>query len=149
MKPDGTGRRKISSRRVFDIMAVSPDGRWVVAGSPVPSGEVKAAITAFAVDGGEAVPLCRVYCLLTWDTIGTLLYIYFPSLHDEGSYALPVLHDTGLPKLPSSGIAHLEDLTVTKPAAEIPQFVNSAINSSVYVYTRRNTRRNLYRIPLP
>jgi eukaryotic-like serine/threonine-protein kinase len=148
MKPDGTGRRKISSRRVFDIMAVSPDGRWVVAGSPVPGEEV-GAMTAFALDGGEAVPLCRLYCLLTWNTSGTLLYIYFPSLHDEGSYALPVLRGTGLPKLPSSGITRLEDLTAAKPAAEIPQFVNSAISPTVYAYTRRNTRRNLYRIPLP
>ncbi len=149
MKPDGTGRRKLSSRRIHDIMAVSPDGRWVVAGSPVPSDEVKAAVTAFPLDGGEAVPLCSVYCLLTWNTSGTLLYIYFPSLHDEGSYVLPVLHDTGLPKLPPSGIAHLEDLTTAKPAAVIPQFVNSAISPSVYAYTRRNTRRNLYHIPLP
>jgi serine/threonine protein kinase/Tol biopolymer transport system component len=149
MKPDGTGRRKLSSRRVFDIIAVSPDGRWVVGGSPVPGEEITGAITAFAVDGSEAVPLCRVYCLLTWNTGGTLLYIYFPSLHDAGSYALPVLHDTGLPKLPSPGITRLEDLASAKPAAEIPQFVNSAISSSVYAYTRRNTRRNLYRIPLP
>ena len=156
MKPDGTGRRKISSRRVFDIMAVSPDGRWVVGGSPVPSEEVKASAstasvrtTAFPVDGGEAIPLCQVYCLLTWNPGGTLLYIYFPSLHDEGSYALPVLRGTGLPDLPPSGIAHIEDLKAAKPAAVIPQFVNSAISPSVYAYTRRNTRRNLYRIPLP
>ena len=149
MKPDGTGRRKLSSRRVFDIIAVSPDGRWVVGGSPVSSEEVKAAITAFPVDGGEAVTLCQVYCLPTWNTGGTLLYIYFPSLHDEGSYVLPVLRDSGLPKLPSSGIARLEDLTAAKPTAVIPQFVNSAISPSVYAYARRNTRRNLYRIPLP
>ncbi len=148
MKADGTNRRKISAQRVFDIMAVSPDGRWVVAASPSPGEESTAASTAFAVDGGEAVPLCVGYCSLTWNTTGTVLYIYFPSLH-EGSYALPVAHDTGLPKLPPSGIARLEDLTNAKTAAVIPQAVDSAISPSVYAYTRRNIRRNLYRIPLP
>ena len=147
MKADGTSRRKISSQRVFDIMAVSPDGRWVVASAPGPSEEHTAAATAFAMDGGEAVPLCLGYCFLTWNTSGTLLYIYFPSLH-EGSYALPVAHGTGLPKLPPSGIARLEDLTNAKAAAAISQAVDSAVSPSVYAYTRRNIRRNLYRIPL-
>jgi serine/threonine protein kinase/Tol biopolymer transport system component len=148
MKADGTGRRKISSQRIFDIMAVSPDGRWVVASAPGPSEEHTAAAIAFAVDGGEAVPLCLGYCFLTWNTTGTLLYINFPSLH-EGTYALPVAHDTGLPKLPPSGIARAEDLTNAKTAAVISQAVDSAVSSSVYAYTRRNIRRNLYRIPLP
>ena len=148
MKADGTSRRKISAQRVFDILAVSPDGRWVVAASPIPGEESTAAATAFAVDGGEAVPLCLGFCHLTWNTTGTLSYIYFPSLH-EGSYALPVAHDTGLPKLPPSGIARLEDLTNAKTVALIPQAVESAISPSVYAYTRRNIRRNLYRIPLP
>jgi Tol biopolymer transport system component len=148
MKADGTSRRKISAQRVFDILAVSPDGRWVVAASPSPGEESTAAATAFAVDGGEAVPLCLGFCHLTWNTTGTLSYIYFPSLH-EGSYALPVAHDTGLPKLPPSGIARLEDLTNAKTVAAIPQAVESAISPSVYAYTRRNIRRNLYRIPLP
>jgi eukaryotic-like serine/threonine-protein kinase len=148
MKADGTGRRKISSQRIFDIMAVSPDGRWVVASAPGPSEEHTAAAIAFAVEGGEAAPLCLGYCFLTWNTTGTLLYVYFPSLH-EGTYALPVAHDTGLPKLPPSGIARVEDLTNAKTAALISQAVDSAVSSSVYAYTRRNIRRNLYRIPLP
>ena len=129
-------------------MAVSPDGRWVVATSPNPGEESTAGASAFAVDGGAAVPLCLGYCDLTWNIARTLSYIDFPSLH-EGSYALPVAHDTGLPKLPPSGIARLEDLTNAKAAAVIPQDVESAVSPSVYAYTRRNIRRNLYRIPLP
>ena len=87
------------------------------------------------------------YCTLTWDAAGKFVYIYFPSLH-EGSYPLPVLHDTGLPKLPPSGIARLEDLTNAKTAAVIPQVADSVVSPSVYAYTRQNTRRNLYRIQL-
>jgi Tol biopolymer transport system component len=148
MKADGTNRRKISSQHVFDVVAVSPDGRWVVAGSPGPSEEHTAAITAIAVDGSQTLPLCLGFCWLTWATTGKFLYIHFPSLH-AGSYPLPVLHDTGLPKLPPSGIARLEDLTNAKTAAVIPQTVESVVGPSVYAYTRQNTRRNLYRIQLP
>jgi hypothetical protein len=46
-------------------------------------------------------------------------------------------------------IARLEDLTNAKAAAVIPKAVESAVSPSVYAYTRRNIRRNLYRIPLP
>jgi hypothetical protein len=31
----------------------------------------------------------------------------------------------------------------------IPRLMDSAISPSVYAYSIRNTRRNLYRIPLP
>ena len=34
MKADGTGRRKVMPDRILDLMAVSPDGRWVVASVP-------------------------------------------------------------------------------------------------------------------
>jgi eukaryotic-like serine/threonine-protein kinase len=148
MKADGTGRRKISSQRIFDAIAVSPDGRWFLAGSPGPDEQHSAQLTAFALDGSLSVPVCQEYCLLTWDTTGKFSYLYFPSLY-EGTYTLPVLPDTGLPKLPPAGIARFEDLTSAKAAAPIPHSVESALSPSLYAYTRQNTRRNLYRIPLP
>ena len=148
MKADGTDRRKISPQRVFDAVAVSPDGRWFVAGSPRPDQEHTAQVTAFAVDGSTSATLCGSYCWLTWDTFGKFVYFSF-SLAYEESYALPVLHDTGLPKLPPSGIARIEDLTNQTTASAIPRFLESAISPSIYAYTRQSTRRNLYRIPLP
>jgi hypothetical protein len=60
-----------------------------------------------------------------------------------------VLDNTGLPKLPPAGIAREEDLKAAATAAVIPQAVDSAISPSIYAYSRQNTRRNLYRIPLP
>jgi serine/threonine protein kinase len=148
MKVDGTDRRKISPQRVLDVVAVSPDGRWFVAGSPRPDQEHTAQVTAFAVDGSTAATLCASYCSLTWDTSGKFVYFSFSLAHEE-SYALPVLHDTGLPKLPPSGIARIEDLKNPTTTSAIPQFVDSAVSPSIYAYTRQITRRNLYRIPLP
>jgi serine/threonine protein kinase/Tol biopolymer transport system component len=148
MKSDGSGRRKITSERVIDALAVSPDGRWIVAASPGPDQEHTVATRAFAVDGSEAVTLCLDYCHFHWDTAGKFVYVDFSQLH-ESSYAVPVLHDTGLPKVPPGGIARIEYLTNAKTVTAIPQIVYSAVSPSVYAYTRQNSRRNLYRIQLP
>ena len=88
------------------------------------------------------------YCHLIWDSTAEFAHLYFPALY-EGTYALPVLPDTGLPKLPPAGIARIEDLAPAKAAPPIPEIVESALSPSVYAYARQNTRRNLYRIPLP
>jgi hypothetical protein len=56
------------------------------------------------------------------------------------------MQDTGLPKIPSTGFASKDDLANAKT---IPWYVESALNPSIYAYTRENTRRNLYRIQLP
>jgi serine/threonine protein kinase len=147
MKTDGTGRRKITSERILDIAAVSPDGRWVVAGSPNSDEDHPASMKAFPVDGGASVPLCADYCVVSWDTAGKYAFVSFLP-YGSGSYALPVIHDVGLPKLPPGG-ARREDFINAKAAITIPGTVQSAVSPSVYAYTREATRRNLYRIQLP
>jgi hypothetical protein len=146
MKADGTGRSRITSEPILDVRAVSPDARWIVAMTRGPDEEHSVATKAFAVNGNGVVPLCFGFCLLNWDNSGKVFYLSL-SLNG-GSYVLPVLHDTGLPKLPAAGISRPEDFTNAKSTA-IPWFVESAASPSVYAYTRLNTRRNLYRIPLP
>jgi eukaryotic-like serine/threonine-protein kinase len=147
MKTDGTGRRKITSERILDIASVSPDGRWVVAGAPNSDEEHPASMKAFPVDGGASVPLCVDYCVLSWDTAGRYAYISFLP-YGAGSYALPVMRDVGLPKLPAGGVRS-QDFINVKTDIAIPQSVQSAVSPSLYAYTRETTRRNLYRIQLP
>ena len=148
MKADGSGRRKITSERILDIESVSPDGRWVVAGAPNPDEEYTAAARAFAVDGGASVPFCVGYCMLNWDTAERYIFVSFFA-NGGGSYATPVIHDPGLPKLPPTGLVLSQDFINAKTTIALPWFVQSAISPSVYAYTREATRRNLYRIPLP
>jgi serine/threonine protein kinase len=147
MKTDGTERRKITSERILDIASVSPDGRWIIAGSPNTDEEHTASMKAFPVDGGPPVTLCVDYCVVNWDTAGR--YAYFSFLPPgSGGYALPVMHDLGLPKLPAGG-ARKQDFINAKTAIAIPRSVQSAASPSVYAYTRETTRSNLYRIQLP
>jgi hypothetical protein len=147
MKANGADRQKISPRRVLDAFAMSPDGRWFVAAAPEPDPEHTAEVIAFAVDGSASATLCVNYCSLTWDTSGKFVYMSFP-LMKQGSYLLPVVPDSRLPRLPRTGIAVNDDLKNATTAAEIPHVVDSAVSPTMYAYTIQSTRRNLYRIPL-
>ena len=147
MKGDGSDRRKIIPGRILEIDSVSPDGRWVVAASPG-AGEEDAPVTeAYALDGSVAIPLCVNYCSFQWDSTGKYAFINFPALR-QGTFPVPVMHDEGLPKTPSGGFARIEDIPSRNTYPPIPWYVDSAINPLVYAYSRQNTRRNLYRIPL-
>ena len=151
MKIDGSARHKISQERILDINGVSPDGRWVVTGTTgSEEGHTKSGIVAFAVDGTSAVKVSDAYCLLTWDTSGKFVYLNFPDQRESSnSYVLPVMRDSGLPKLPPTEAERIEDFGNPKSITTIPWPVESAVSPSVYAYTRENTRRNLYRVPLP
>jgi eukaryotic-like serine/threonine-protein kinase len=147
MNQDGTGRRKISSEAIFDVVGFSPDGRWIVAGAKGPDQNNTAVTKAFAVDGSEAVTICRGYCFVAWDTAEKFMYIDFKAA-SSGTYVLALLR-SGLPKLPPGGIARIEDLKNYKTGPVISVPVESAVSPSVYAFVRQNTRRNLYRIRIP
>jgi Tol biopolymer transport system component len=148
MNADGSNRRKVSPERILDLAAVSPDGRWAIVQMPTPGEEHTTATKAMAVDGSAASTLCVGYCVPHWDTTGRTFYFFFFGLSLK-SYAMPVIPSTGLPKVPPAGYARVEEFANQKISAEIPQYVESAVGTSTYAYTRSNTRRNLYRIPLP
>jgi len=147
MKPDGSDRKKVAPDRILDLFSVSPDGRWLIASTPDPNEEHTVVTKAFAADGGQVVIVCQSFCPITWNNSDTVAYINYSPLWD-GTYALPVLRDTGLPKLPPGGIVRMEDVTNPKTNSKIPVIVNSGVSASVYTYSRKSVRRNLYRIPL-
>jgi hypothetical protein len=148
MKPDGTGRSKISPQRVLDFLSVSPDGRWSAVVVPSSDEDHAWATMAIAVDGSATVPLCAGYCSLSWDNTGRYAFLFETELFD-GSYRIPVAHDTGLPLLPANGFASASELRNSKMNTLIPWYVESAISPTIYAYTREDSRRNLYRIQLP
>jgi eukaryotic-like serine/threonine-protein kinase len=143
MKTDGTSRHKISPERILDSVDVSPDGRWVVAVSGNSDEQHPMQTKAFAVDGSASTLLCFGYCVLYWDRTGESVFLDLQK-GEEGSSVVPVLHDSGLPKISAAGIA-----SSAKPRPAIPWTVQSAANTFTYAYTREDPHRNLYRIQLP
>ncbi len=147
MKTDGTGREKIGTDPILDLMDVSPDGRWLIATSAPANPKDGFATLAIPISGGLPITLCRGFCGANWDPSGKNIFLYFEGLY-EGSFILPVVRDTGLPKLPAEGFASLEDLKKSKPLGQVPRPVFSAVSATAYVTVGHNTRRNLFRIPL-
>ncbi len=146
-KADGTERRQISPERILDPVAVSPDGRWFVATVPGPDQEHIVTTKAFPLEGGNGTVVCADYCEMIWDITGKYVYVNHPERRDE-TYLLPVQPETGLPKIPAGGVARVAELARVKGVPAIFPMPESAVGASEYAYTKRTTRRNLYRIPL-
>ena len=66
----------------------------------------------------------------------------------NGTYVLPGSRATGLPTLPTAGVAQVGDLKNTRGAQFLPVLVDSAVSTSLFAFTRTNIHRNLYRIAL-
>jgi serine/threonine protein kinase len=149
MHTDGSGRRKISPGQITDLKSISSDGRWAVVQVPVSEKEHTFSDFALPLEGGSPVRLCVNICYPKWDTVGEYMYMNFFLQDDPNTYALPIRRSSGLPDLPSTPFSGIEDVKKLKSAVVIPHLVDSAFNSSLYVYTIPSTYRNLYRIPLP
>jgi Tol biopolymer transport system component/predicted Ser/Thr protein kinase len=146
---DGTERRKITPDPIVDLNSISPDGRWIVAPAKVRDDEQSVATTAFPLDGGPPLRVCNSFCGARWDISGKFFYLTFNNTGDSNTYALPVNPARGIPGFPPGGVTKADDLKADKRVVVIPQTIDSAAGPNLYSYTRENTRRNIYRIPLP
>jgi eukaryotic-like serine/threonine-protein kinase len=144
---DGSGRRKVSPAHIFDLINVSPNGKWALVQAGGGGDENAAAITAFPVEGGDPVRVCLNFCIPGWDMRGESMYMQFFVTSDQNTYVLRLRQAGGLADLPTDAPLDGEILKKMK-ALVIPRQVNSAVSTSLYAYTVNSTRRNLYRIPL-
>jgi hypothetical protein len=84
---------------------------------------------------------------MNWDASGdSMLFSLFGQ--GNGTYVLPVSRATGLPTLPTTGIAQVGDLKNIKGAQFLPVVVDSAVSTSLFAFTRTTIHRNLYRVSL-
>jgi eukaryotic-like serine/threonine-protein kinase len=146
-RPDGSERRQISPDPILDLHSLSPDGRWVTAFNRGTDAEHAGGVSAIPLDGGPPIRVCNTYCLPRWDLSGKFFWLFFPVTGE--TYMLPVNPSRGLPDFPPGGINAEADLKKDKRIVVIHQQIDSAVGSNYYSYTRQNTRRNIYRIPLP
>jgi len=148
-KPDGSGRRKISEEPVLDLEAASPDGRWsVLVQKHEGDLERPSRIVAYPNEGRRAVTICKAYCLAGWSVDGKYMLIQFEENQGRETYLLGVKKDTGLPELPEDGVAGPDEMHMLKSVTVLPETVGSAIGPEKYAYTRKNVRRNIYRVPV-
>jgi eukaryotic-like serine/threonine-protein kinase len=145
-KQDGTGEKRIVEEPILDLETVSPDGKWVIAARGADSEEHPFELMAYPIGPGNPVSICSTLCMLDWDAGGA--HMFFATNRDTNTYVLPTENGRGLPKLPAKGVLSTQELKTLSNVKVVPALVESAMTPDVYLYTRTNSRRNLYRIPI-
>jgi eukaryotic-like serine/threonine-protein kinase len=148
MHADGSDRRRVSALHIFDLSIQSPDGKWALVGARGAGDENPASMIAVPVEGGETVRVCAHFCVPGWSVRGDFMLMNSFDSADQNTYVLRLRQPNALADLPTNGVWNGETLKKAKPVAVIPHTVDSAMSTSLYAYTVKSTRRNLYRIPL-
>jgi WD40 repeat protein len=147
-QPDGSGRKKLLEEAILDLAAVSPDGRWIVVLKKDDADKDHPyRLLAYPNGRGEPVKLCAM-CLVSWSVDGKYLVLQFGLPDITSTYLLPLSGERRLPELPPEGLSGPEDLRKSR-AELVPPRVDSVLGPEKYSYTITNTRRNIYRIPIP
>ncbi len=161
IQEDGTARKKVISDPMIYLIAVSPDGRWVVAYIPYQGEETTTALVAYPVGGGPKQLICSV-CqvtgprnpgapMLSWSR--DQKYLYLKSIlqgMSRNTLMIPLRAGEALPQWPSSGLQPHRDLPALTGVQTIEEEdIFPGPSPAVYAFTRKATHRTLYRISLP
>jgi serine/threonine protein kinase len=149
---EGRQPKKAISSPVLFFHAPSPDGAWILA--KVGRADREAgylASMAFPLSGGSPVPLCDT-CEVDWTPDGRSLVIRFaPSDPTAQRRSVLVTLESGsvVPRWPAQGIRSRDDLNRLQIAREFEDWVYPSGSGSTYVFERRTTQRNIYRLAIP
>ncbi len=150
---DGSGLRKVHRMPIGELHRPSPDGRWISVLAPHPTGETGFGEYAIPTDGSTPVPICHVPCYAKWAPDGRFLYVSFPSGYMSWgaggrTYILPTDPETRLPSLPPGGLGSEAEAAALAVGVLEMADVDPGSTLDVYVYSKEEVQRNLYRIPL-
>jgi len=144
IKPDGSGRERITSTNIVSKRFVSPDGEWVTTG-------IQGEVFAVPVRGGAPRKICSYDCPSWWSPDGKIFYITTErAASGPGrTLAIPLAPGKALPDLPAAGIESRADrLDIPGIRTLSRGDVNAGNDPSTYVFTKTDFQGNLFRIPL-
>ncbi len=144
---DGAGLRKAIEEPVLLLNGISPDGRWLVAWSPV-RGENAVAYQAFSFSGAAPIEISRDI-IWTWSPDGRSVSLSDGPISAGLSYLIPLPPGAALPTLPTGGLRSEEDVARLPGARRIETLMVPGPSQDVYAFYRDTSQRNLYRISLP
>jgi Tol biopolymer transport system component len=164
MQADGTQRTKVLEQPVLYLLALSPDGQWLLAWLPEHGPEKPQAVVAYPVRGGPGVTLCTG-CgtgpsndgapLVAWSPDQKYLYVGSRTRGNRGmnvpqTILLPLSAGETMPKLPP-GFNFYDPEVVRRPGVKVisQPDIFPGPNPSAYAYMKMTAQRNLYRIQLP
>ncbi len=153
MKRDGSGREKVFSKPVLDVMAYSPGGEIALLGLPIEESQApgRGAVYAIPTNGGTPRIVCEDVCTAAWSPDGREFF-----LEAEKVFVMPVPAGEFLPRLPDAGVVKNGDgqgipgVRILKPGDSGPglRLIAPGLKST-YAYVKQTTHANLFRIPLP
>ena len=144
-KRDGSERKKLIAEPALTLSAVSPDGKWLIAGDVMREDlEYPVRVRAYSTGGGPTVDLCRLLCVVGWSVDGSHM-----TMEAEGvEYVLEIRKDTGLPELPKEGFRSIAELKAAAKNTLLPGDTDSVISLEKYAHTKTTVRRNIFRVPV-
>jgi serine/threonine protein kinase len=145
IKLDGTDPVRIPMESFLDKGDVSPDGEWVIIYAQS-TGEPDFEALAVPIRGGVPMKICGNGCSVTWSADGKFLYV---GTRSGRTFAMPVPAGRALPHLPAGGINALERTKGLPGTVSIEgDLISPGPDPSTYVFTKTESQRNLFRIPL-
>jgi len=157
MAPDGSGRERLLAYPVTFLTNISPDEKWVIAWSALPSDASQQVTAAYPLAGGDPTVLClcgtgpinQESPLVAWSGDGKSMLIRIAAMGPSRSVALPLRPGQALPTLPAGRFLMPRDLAGLPGATVIPEVsIAPGRDISTYVFARTAAQRNLFRIPL-
>jgi dipeptidyl aminopeptidase/acylaminoacyl peptidase len=151
IKTDGTGLERIPTESFLEKGDVSPDGEWVIVRAPATSGYPVAQAVAVPLRGGVPRTICRAEadsCTTAgWSTDGKFFYV--GSHVNRRTFAIPVPAGKVIPDFSVGGITDLKQAAALPGARTIEEGpISPGSDPSTYVFTKTDSQRNLFRIPL-
>jgi serine/threonine protein kinase/Tol biopolymer transport system component len=152
IRTDGTGRERIPTAPLADKGEVSPDGEWVIVHVSATGTGRPLERLAVPIRGGVPKRIC-VDCTVAWSPDGKFFSVgsnlsNSPTLARR-TLVIPLPTGKVLPDLPVGGIDP-RDRAVRLPGAVAIEggLISPGSDPSTYVFTRTDSPRNLFRIPL-
>jgi len=147
IKPDGNEQHTLFSEANSYLAAISPDERFMAIYHPSSKDDRWLEIEAVPIAGGQPIPLCSGWCDVSWTRDSKNMYFHWRTASDYRTYVVPIVHGTGLPKVPNGGYRSEQELR-----AAATQMIEAAASpgpdSSSYSFSKVSSHWNLYRIPL-
>jgi tRNA A-37 threonylcarbamoyl transferase component Bud32 len=148
--PDGTGMREVPGNPgdpKLPISPMSPDEEWSIRISD------SSHVLAYPKNGGPPVPLCEgANCSAGWTSDAKFFWISVDPLSGQNGLMglIPLSSKSMLPALPPQGVRTRADL-MKIPGVQVvsTRFASPSPDGSSYAFVKQESRRNLYRIPLP
>ena len=161
VRPDGSGRQKLSDDEFGFLVNISPDEKWAALWNMGGGGEQRGGTWLVPLAGGAARQLCVCGMgpifpnspMVNWS--GNEQTLFVDAGNQGGESAYPAFGTVAIPwrgadTVPAGARLVPSDLGKLRGALRIPEAsVAPGRSTETYAFTRQSEQRNLYRIRLP